>query len=111
MELIRERERANLQSANKQSPPTGGGPNYAMLELNTDVGANMNELVPYEGLYYQLIEAKGKFFCVIIAEGEDVAVWKSKIFENPELAITDAKRFIDEFNEHSGAVNLDIAKT
>ena len=71
----------------------------------------MNELVLYEGLYYQLIEAKGKFFCVIIAEGEDVAVWKSRIFEKPELAISDAKRFIVEFNEHSGAVNLENAKT
>ncbi len=72
----------------------------------------MNELVPYEGLYYQLIEADGKFFCVVIAEAEDVAVWKTKMFENPELAIFDAIRFIDEFNDNARvANNLDIAKT
>ena len=65
----------------------------------------MNELVPYEGLYYQLIEAKGKFFCVVIAEGEDVAVWKSRIFEKPELAIFDAIKFIDEFNDITRAGN------
>ena len=65
----------------------------------------MNELVPYEGLYYQLIEADGKFFCVIFAEGEDIPVWKTKVFENPELAISDAKSTIDEFNEYSGTGN------
>ena len=71
---------------------------------------NMNELVPYEGLYYQLNEADGKFFCVVIAEGEDVAVWKTKMFENPELAIFDAIKFIDEFNDNTRAGNnLDVA--
>ena len=99
MELIR--ERASLQSSNKQSPPTGGGPNCAILELNTEVGGDMNELVPYDGLYYQLNEAKGKFFCLIFAEGEDIAVLKTPTFESAELAISDVKRTIDEFSENT----------
>ncbi len=71
----------------------------------------MNELVPYEDLYYQLIEAKGKFFCLIFAEREDIAVLKTPTFESAEPAIFDAIRFIDEFNEHSRTDTLDNAKT
>jgi hypothetical protein len=76
-----------------------------MLELNTEVAGNMNEFVPYDGLYYQINEADGKFFCLIFAEGEDIAVWKTETFENPQLAISDVKRIIDEFNEYFGAGN------
>jgi hypothetical protein len=71
-----------------------------MLELNTEEGGNMKELVPYDGLYYQLSEADGKFFCLIFTEGENIAVWKTETFENPQLAISDVKRIIDEFNEY-----------
>jgi hypothetical protein len=70
----------------------------------------MNELVPYDGLYYQLNEAKGKFFCVIFAEGEDIAVLKTPTFESAGLAISDAIRIIDEFNDNTRAGNnLDVA--
>ena len=61
----------------------------------------MNELVPYDGLNYQLIEVKGKFFCLIFAEGEDIAVLKTPTFESAELAISDVKRTIDEFSENT----------
>jgi hypothetical protein len=69
--------------------------------LKTEVGGNMNELVPYNGLFYQLNEAGGEFSCVIFAEGEDVAIWKTDTFENPELAISEVKGIIDEFNEYT----------
>jgi hypothetical protein len=65
----------------------------------------MNKLVPYDGLYYHLNAADGEFFCVIFTEGEDVAIWKTNTFENPELAIADVKRIIDEFNEYYGLGN------
>ncbi len=81
---------------------------YAGVEHRS--GGNMNELVPYDGLYYQLNEAKGKFFCVIFAEGEDIAVLKTPTFESAGLAISDAIRIIDEFNDNTRAGNnLDVA--
>ncbi len=58
----------------------------------------MSNIIKYREIVYELREKQGKYYCLIFADKEGTALYKTGYFSSATRAVSRAKKYIDDYH-------------
>ena len=58
----------------------------------------MSNITKYREIVYELREKQGKYYCLIFADEEGTALYKTGYFSSATRAVSRAKKYIDDYH-------------